>query len=176
MTKAEKNKINKLLTACEILDEAGIGFADFGGDSTTQECFQNDFLAFLMYLSSSDELITRAEADFMNEYLGLEGVSPQQFADLVNGMGIYSEEFAETVPNILKLFVNADLQMAAAGAPVVPPLAVQNCDIFEEAGVAFLRCDGYVHEKEAQNLSQYMNMMRRFVGKSLTKRETETEK
>lgn len=173
MTKTEKDKINKLLTACEILDEAGIGFSDFGGDSSTQECFQNDFLAFLMYLSSSDELISQPEADFMNEYLGLDGVTPQQFADLVNGMGIYSEEFAGTVPNILKLFVNADLQMAAAGAPVVPPLAVQICDVFEEAGVAFLRCDNYVHETEAQNLAQYMKMMRGFVGKSLAQKGTE---
>ncbi len=168
MNKTTKEQIEKLQKACDLLDAAGIGFAAFGGDSSTQECFQNDFLAFLMYLSSADRIVSQEEAEAMNDFLGLENVSPQQYAKLINSMGIHSDKFAKTVPSILKLFANADIQLAEMNAPILPPLSSQVCSIYEAAGMELLSIDRTIDRKEAANLGKYLRMMRDYTGKALT--------
>ena len=70
MNQELRQMVGEALAFGDVMDEANLGVSRFGHDEKTARFIRLDMVKFLLYLSTSDDVIHDSEAQFFRDYLG----------------------------------------------------------------------------------------------------------
>lgn len=138
---------------------------------TVKELLRLEVARFLMYLSASDGQILQEEVEFVSEYLGEveEELTPESVNELIKENNIYSREFENTAPMILRFTVMADNKAYEAGEFADSMPSEMLVDMFKSIGQDFIACDGDVDEQELADWETYMKTLNNYIKTHLHK-------
>ena len=114
--------------------------------STLKEAVTSELAYFLFWLSASDETVSTAEANFINDLLDV-GATTEGIAEFLTENEGFYVAFLETVPVSVRVF------------DALPAKQEGVIDLFIKVGEAFLEADGEVTESERADLARYGEML-----------------
>ncbi len=123
-----------------------------------RELFTFDLQRYFMYLSASDGKVLPVEADYMNELFG-ESFSVGEYVKRIDENRIYSVNYENDVPLSLKIITTAEQRnenLTDEDGNEFPQLSSLLFDLYRDAGIEFLGCDGDVSEQESKDLGMYL--------------------
>ena len=145
-----------------------------GLDVDAGEGAKSEIAMFMMYLSASDGEIKWEEASWISEICDLN-LNPQTLGDFIRGQNIYSIEFENKVPTILKLVVEVDNKLIEMGMKdEVPDGAALIIDTYKNVGIAMMESDGNVDDNEENDFKIYIDVMESFVSQNSMRRKQST--
>lgn len=157
-----KKSLKKMYGLCDSIDELPFGIAKASdNDMTTRKALMLEVLKFCMYLSAADGSVSYREAEYLEDLFDIS-MSPSQLTEFINENDVYSTEFEETVPLVLKLFVKTDNAVISTGGgdgKLISDLLIR---FYEAVGEDFCKCDG-VGGNERDDMNIYLRMMKRYV-------------
>lgn len=163
MSQVLKANINAMYGLCDTLDEGPFGLKQISedGEVSTRQALRIDLMMFLMYLSASDGTVEEEEAEFLEEYLDWD-LSPEQIKKFIKERKIYSTRFENEVPLVMKLLVRTDQALCEKGEheKLVSELLYE---IYNELGKEFLACDSDIDDNEVQDLTIYLNTLKKYI-------------
>ena len=151
-----KNSLQKLYGVLDMVEEVGGKPSEI--DASLRNLFKMELHMFFMYLSATDGKISTEERTFMN-YLFDSDMSGQDYVRFINNNNIYSTDFEEKTPVILKLLTAFDkksLLLASIVNKPYDPVTPLFFKFYVEAGKAFISCDG-AEEIEIEELKNYIS-------------------
>lgn len=164
MSDSLKRYMNNIYNILDELDEVGLGVNSYNPDlglTQSKELVKSEILTFCLYLTASDGEIALNEKAFMDEYFNLH-FSIEEIRRFIKEKNIYSIEFSETIPESVRMFVDADNQIVKAGTLDSTGNGIMY-DVYRLVGQAFISCDNHVDEKEKRDLSQYLLMIKNYI-------------
>ncbi len=153
-------QIEKCYRMADAINEAGI--AKIGQQMTLRETLRYEFLKFIVYLSSGDDVILDVETKFVNEYLGFN-LTSEMAKQLKISESIIPEIYGSQVPVGMKYFVLADAGGKMGKDVYHNRKAGYLSGVYTELGRRFISCNDNMSETEIKYLTRYMGMMDTFL-------------
>lgn len=122
-----------------------------GQERKIRKLEHREILHFLLYLSASDGSIETDEADFIYEHLG-ERMSPEEMCGRIEAEDIYSTDFEERAPVVLKKLVKFDNAMYRRDGTLEESQAEKYIRLYEKLGRKFAACDREVSQREKSTM------------------------
>lgn len=144
----------------DAINDAGI--AKMGQSLTLRDTLKYEFLKFVLYLSSGDDVILDVEQKFIKEYLDFE-VNSGIARTLKISEGIIPEIYGNQVPVGMKYFVLADASGRMPRDIYKNKKAVYLSQVYADLGRQFISCNDNMSEAEVKNLTRYMQMLDNFL-------------
>lgn len=154
------SNIGNVLDSIGAMDQSGIWKPGQGVTVASM-----DLLRFMMYLAASDDEVSWAEADYMNQAVGLS-LTPTQIGDVIRADNIYSLEFEKTVPSTLGLLVTGETLIYQVSGEK-PQASKTVLEIFTKVGEEFIKLDGVTNQNVLQNYRNYIGMMEEYMRNNL---------
>ncbi len=148
----------------DVMDEASLGVASFGHEDKTSRFIRLDLVKFLLYLSTSDDVISEKEAEFFRDYLGYNFES-STIESLVEQFELKKEAYLEETPFSMQVMMQADARIIAYNGQN-PGAAMALLRVYHALGTPFASCDDSVAEEEKKDFSQYLSMLKDHIAAS----------
>lgn len=147
-----KRIIDAIYVECDLLND----LYDLSG-FTMKEVLKNDLLKFVLYIASSDEVISQEEADFISEYLDLKLTIPQLY-NIINSKNYQKDSVLENVPVSLKIFVDADNKANDSDSSLMN-ICEKYIKAFKLIGELFIETNNNSNTREKIALGKYISML-----------------
>ena len=158
MNQELRQMVGEALAFGDVMDEANLGVSRFGHDEKTARFIRLDMVKFLLYLSTSDDVIHDSEAQFFRDYLGYN-FETATITSLIDKFELKKETFHTTVPFSFGVMIEAD-SIVTAQTGKNPGAAMALLRVYHALGSAFVQCDEDVSEEERKDFSEYLTMLR----------------
>lgn len=158
MNQELRQMVGEALAFGDVMDEANLGVSRFGHDEKTARFIRLDMVKFLLYLSTSDDVIHDSEAQFFRDYLGYN-FETATITSLIDKFELKKETFQTTVPFSFGVMIEAD-SIVTAQTGKNPGAAMALLRVYHALGSAFVQCDEDVSEEERKDFSEYLTMLR----------------
>ncbi|MEG2192884.1 MAG: AAA family ATPase, partial [Oscillospiraceae bacterium] len=155
-----KNAINTAYKLCDALQNTESW--DSANTATAKEIFRGELFHFLLYLSFSDGVLTKAESQFIKEYLDFD-YSVNDMREYAIANNVYGGGFANSIPYCFKAFVASDNKIEKSSETGNLIL-----NLYAQLGQEFIACDK-VDNSENYSLKLYCENMRSYMDQELLK-------
>lgn len=163
-----KRYFDKLTHLCDLLDEKELWNRPDFGNVTLKSIFRHNLAEFLMYLSSSDGVITAEEAAMYNEVTGFQGDIERMVA-YINENDIYSARFETEVPLIFRLIKECEKTSNETGKYIDINLnrsfSGLFADFFAIIADVFIEVDGEIAFPEMEDSNIYLSTIKKYISK-----------
>lgn len=134
-----------------------------GEEYSLGDLLKVELVKFLMYLSAGDGKISRSEASFINECF-YASYTPHRINEVIAENNLYSTEFEEEIPTILRIAVAIDNTIYAAvnEKAVNVELSGSIIKIYYLMGSEMINLEGN-DENQKRDFMTYIGNMQRFV-------------
>lgn len=158
---SEKDYAKRTTKAIEHVSQLLSMFAD--QEITWQEintAMRGELSRYLMYLSASDGMISWKEADYIGKLRG-EILTPNEIGKTIRQENIYSTQFENTVPQLMKLAVTIDT--ARGNDPHVSQIMI---DLYKLIGMGLIGTDSddvaNIADDRFTDFRIYINMLEEY--------------
>lgn len=125
--------------------------------TSLRDLFAIELHSYFMYLAAADGKILPCERDFMNQLFDVN-LSVQDYVRFINENDIYSLDFEDRMPYVIRCVALYDAKMAIIASnsgKSVESFGPKLVSFYFEAGKEFIACDGEVHPQEVEDLKTY---------------------
>lgn len=136
---------------------------------------RKEIMNFLMYLSASDGSIEVMEAIFIKDYF-IEQISPEEICQRIEEDNLYSAEFEQKIPLVLKKLVKRDNAVYEIQGDLEESKAEKYICLYELLGREFAACDHEISQSEKDDIATYIGNMRSFYTANYKGPESATKK
>jgi hypothetical protein len=164
-----KNNINtEIENYCDEVEDLLSKYNVTDSKRTFNEMLKADLLNFVLYLSASDKIIKKEEAEFLSEYLSAN-FSEKEMYEIIMRKNIYSADFEEKVPYSLKIVAKIQAELNKNKQPsYITSLSERYILIFKNIGQEIIVCDHNIHENEIEDFEIYTNMMIEYIEENIS--------
>lgn len=165
---ALKEAVSQMYKVCDQMEEK-TNFHETTGiqnDISISDILKANVLYYMAYLAASDGVISWDETQFIGEILDMH-VTPSKLNDLIKENNIYSTEFEEDPPIVLKIFVAMDNALYQNGIKTQTDLGEALLDFYRLITVGLVEANGRTGEtmmpEEREGAQLYLGMMRSYI-------------
>lgn len=145
-------------------------------DKSLEKLFEVEMISFLAYIAASDGVISWKESRFISELLG-QSVTPNKLNQFIIDKDIYSEEFEQTVPACMQIFVAFDNAVYESNGSMDTESSEMLYTIYLLLSKAMIEYDGKVmdslNESDLEDLVNYLTMLRAYMEENLVSHHTD---
>ena len=154
-----KDALEKLYSLCDDIEKLPIGLDKDGEKNRLRTALRGELSFFAIYMACSDGHISRAEAKYISDVLGLS-LTPAQIKQAAQEQGIYSTTFENNAPITFQLFVKLDNALHDAGKDTI----ISDLIILVYAGIGkqIIECDNYPPGNDVANLKTFLSTLTRY--------------
>jgi len=143
---------------CDLIEEAGLW--KYSGRMRMSKTLTVELVNMCQYFAASDGMLSQPEIVFFHTVLGID-FTAEEIIRFTKEHHIYSVEFEETVPLVIRGAVAAKGKVAKTSDTDVP-IPEFFYILFSEIGKAFIKSDG-IHENEVKDYKIYMGTIQDFI-------------
>lgn len=158
--------VDKTYHMCDVLDENDFGARAFGSDMSTKDILRTELTQFLLYLSASDGDVSSEEAEVVNDYLDWP-FNVNNMTDFIKNQKLDRFEFANKIPVIFKLYVDANNKFYAQTRDTETVLPQPLFNLYEFLGREMLACDGEITISEVEKFTSYLANLKEYIEDNL---------
>lgn len=145
-------------------------------DKSLEKLLEVEIVSFLAFIAASDGVISWKESQFISEIL-CQSVTPDKLNQFIIDKDIYSEEFEQTVPACMQIFVAFDNAVYESNGSLDTCASDMLYIMYLILSKAMLEYDGKVvdslDEVEQEDLINYLAMLRIYMDDNLQARHTD---
>lgn len=127
-----------------------------------RKMFEYEIGRYMMFLIASDKVITQADAELLNEYLGTN-CSAEEFQKAVDADDVYVTRFSSELPLSFEMFVAFDKMYAKSPFANEKTFLSRNfIDLYKSIGNKIVTSENNVRYNGRKNLAAYIDMLERY--------------
>ena len=173
-----KTAVQQMYQICDQMEEK-TNFRENMGlheDATVTNILKMNLICFMAYLAASDGVVSWKECRFIGEIMDVR-MTPAKLNEIIQDNNIYSTEFEEDPPMILRIFVAMDNTLYENGIDNSTELGDALFELYRFVTVGLIEANGRssetMEEGEREDAQTYLGMMRNYIDDNTEKHHTD---
>ncbi len=160
---ALKKKFRTLEECCRTFDKKELTGLSDECNSTLDEIFNLDITTYLLYLTASDSYISGQEIEMFTYITELEIDDANAMRDTIENTNVYSNEFATTVPWIIKIMTRCENTLNSINGYAQYSIVNDFLEFFKLLGLTYISIDDEMCESEKADYLSYISMIEDYI-------------